>query len=252
MTLRSKSFWSAGVTAAAVTTSAAFADLLFYESFNFTPGTSPNGTLTEGSNPNGVINANLAPTTIAAGSLQNPMALPSTGNRFSGQTPSVFLNTNFTYDAAGNVLWGSFLAKNVGSNGFPSGLDMSVNSTTANNQNIGVYFYQFFAGVGVNGILGTPFVNYRTDGQAQLFVFRADQDSFDLWVNPLSTNLGAPAYTTAMSPITRINRLRFNVSGTNDLDEVRLGTTQFDVMLPSPSAAALLGLGGLLAARRRR
>ncbi len=243
---------TAALAAAVATTTPAVGQVIFYEPFDFPTGVYPTGSLPE-PNPNRVENMDVVPTLIAAGSLSNPWALPGSINRFSGLAPSFGLSTNFTYDnSANNTIWGSFLVQNVGSTNMPTGLDFSVNTTTANNQNIGVYFYTPFAGVGVNGILGTPAVSYRTDDQAQLFVFRADQNSFSLWVNPESANLGTPAYTTPIASIVRINSLRMAVAGANDLDEVRLGTSQSDVMIPTPAAAGLLALGGLMATRRRR
>ncbi|MEJ5238671.1 PEP-CTERM sorting domain-containing protein [Limisphaera sp. VF-2] len=115
-----------------------------------------------------------------------------------------------------------------------------------------------------------------TSGQVYLVVWRyryvdgADNDELALWVNPPAGSFGAaessvPAptvVTTTGADDVGINSFHFTVrstgqaqyngGGTYALDELRVGTTWASVVVPEPSAAALLGLGGLALWRLRR
>lgn len=132
------------------------------------------------------------------------------------------------------------------------------------------------AKVANNDIAWTP--DSLTSGQVYLVVWRyryvdgADNDELALWVNPPAGSFGAPessvpaptVVTTTGTDDVGINSFHFTVrstgqpqyngGGTYALDELRVGTTWASVVVPEPSAAALLGLGllGLWQLRRFR
>lgn len=97
----------------------------------------------------------------------------------------------------------------------------------------------------------------------RMLVFRAtntggNYNSISLFVDPSSLSEPAPDATSAFdSGIPTFShfvaRSAFHELGdTFVIDNIRIGTTWEDVVVPEPSAIVLLGLGGIAALRRRR
>jgi len=86
--------------------------------------------------------------------------------------------------------------------------------------------------------------------------YNFDTGESKLWVNPVSfasTSISAPG--TASTAIAAFGFRQANPSvGTSSqtIDNLNVGTDFGDVVIPSPGALALIGLGGLFAGRRRR
>ena len=81
-------------------------------------------------------------------------------------------------------------------------------------------------------------------------------ETLTLYAPDTNLNLGAPIATLATASNltqTGFNNLAVQLKDTSKVDEIRFGATSADVLpIPEPGSLALLGLGGLLIARRRR
>lgn len=81
-------------------------------------------------------------------------------------------------------------------------------------------------------------------------------ESLTLYAPDLNLNLGTAILTWTDIPNlnqTTFDNLALQFKDTPQLDEIRFGATSADVLpVPEPGSLALLGLGGLLIARRRR
>jgi hypothetical protein len=81
-------------------------------------------------------------------------------------------------------------------------------------------------------------------------------DTINIYLPDTDLNLGAVVSTQTAS----VNQAAFDTltfmdkaaSPRDQIDEIRFGETSADVLVPEPGSLALLGLGGLLIARRRR
>lgn len=87
-------------------------------------------------------------------------------------------------------------------------------------------------------------------------VWGAGSETIELYAPDANLNLGSAitSLTTAGNLTqTSFNNLAIQFKDTSRVDEIRFGATSADVLpVPEPGSLALLGLGGLLIARRRR
>ncbi|MFP4052634.1 MAG: PEP-CTERM sorting domain-containing protein [Phycisphaerae bacterium] len=107
-----------------------------------------------------------------------------------------------------------------------------------------------------------------TLGETYLFIVRgtkgtgiSPEDSFvDIWVNPADTSsvaaLGSPDFGTTGAKFGResgsYNSVTVSLSHQSRVDEIRMGESLNDVVVPEPATMSLLALGGLAGVLRRR
>gem|GEM_PF-2931651 len=121
-------------------------------------------------------------------------------------------------------------------------------------------------GSSLDGIYdGTTFtVTNWTPGQSYKLVGRLDFDAFGteqwtVWLNPTDESSIPQVVTSKELGYTSIGFTQmwyaiYNLNNTQDtyVDNLRIGSTWESAVLPEPSSLALLGMGGMAFARRRR
>jgi hypothetical protein len=264
----------AACVSAAVMGSAAWADLIVYDGFNYTVG----GTLESNDPPWIGLNSGTAPV-IAAGNLTVPDLAPPTGNRVTW--------------VSGNIKEASLLLSGTQTSGtvyysFPFQLSSVPTSTTYSfgfTQNSSTYGATIWLradgadgfNIAVGNRTSTPATGDYLATKFPLndtifvvgsyeFVPGTGNDVSRLWVNPSSATFAAetappPTLTgtggTDLSGIQGFLLRGASGSPAGTMDELRIGTSWAAVTpVPEPSGMLLAGLGGLLAAgyavRRRK
>lgn len=106
----------------------------------------------------------------------------------------------------------------------------------------------------------TDLIN-RWSGDRLLIVGRIDwgaddlaNESITLYAPDTNLVLGAGKTWSSIAALDQsaFDTVAFSMAGGADIDEIRFGATSGDVLVPEPGSLALLGLGGLAFARRRR
>ena len=156
---------------------------------------------------------------------------------------------------AGNELWVSFMEQSLGAGtGAFVSLDPSggAGSITVTKDAGGAIT------LGAGGLLA-PGGFSAGPGNTDFFVLGLSQFSgtttVDLFLNP-GLALGPPSASLSVAAPYLLTQLYFRTDPTQELDEIRIGTTRPDVAAaaPEPGTALLLGLGtiGIAWLRRRR
>lgn len=101
----------------------------------------------------------------------------------------------------------------------------------------------------------------RWPGPTGLFVGKIEWGADDLAAETITLyapdaalNLGSAlvSWETPALDQSAFDTVAFQLKGSGGIDEIRFGATSGDVLVPEPGSLALLGLGGLAVARRRR
>jgi len=232
------------------------AQVVFYESFNFTTtdlGTQSGWTNVNSGDTVGTVSGNLSVSGLAA----------STGNRVAFDAAGIDPHRTYTAINSGTV-WFSFAFQVSGlgslnaTGGYFAGLgaNTSLFSSTIWTRSDGAGFdigvSNNTAVPGTNWTAGTTAIN-TTQFVVGNFDLAADTSAF--WINPSSSDFGTVSAPTAtfsgLSGTTRTTLDRFFIrqDGTTatpfvQLDELRVGQDWASVTpIPEPSTYALLGLG---------
>jgi hypothetical protein len=236
---------------------AAWASSLVYEGFQYLPGqtlpTMAGGTGWAPGTWTGSLQMVDAPPT-----LQYPSALSSNGDALLNPAPGeAFRSFLMPLSNAGSELWVSFMEQSLaaGTGAFlsldPSGGGGSGSITVSKDTGGAVT-------LGVGGLSSLAGFSTGT-GSTDFFVLRLSQFSgtttVDLFLNP-GLALGPPSASLSVAAPYLLTQLYFRTDPTQELDEIRIGTTRPDVAAaaPEPGTALLLGLGtiGIAWLRRRR
>jgi len=188
--------------------------------------------------------------------LQYPSALPSNGDALSNPAPGeAFRSFLMPVTNAGSELWVSFMEKSlVGGTGAFVSLDPSggggagsitVSKDTASAVTLGA------------GGLFAPGGLSAGPGITDFFVLRLSQFSgtttVDLFLDP-GPALGAPSASLTVAAPFVLTQFYFRTDPSQELDEIRIGTSLVDVAaaVPEPGTVLLFGLGAVGIARVRR
>ncbi|MEM1211586.1 MAG: PEP-CTERM sorting domain-containing protein [Planctomycetota bacterium] len=158
----------------------------------------------------------------------------------------------------GNAVYFSFLTAVVGDGSRVFGL-------TTSDTNFGFRLFRDagfwrvqIGGVGVTSTVSTDNFDGLVVGRITM---KDGNDDFEIWFNPDDISSEAALGTADIQFLDGANTPNFNrfrLEGGNfptdlQFDEIRLGTTFADVVpIPEPGSLALIGLGGLVIAARRR
>jgi hypothetical protein len=126
-------------------------------------------------------------------------------------------------------------------------------------------FRQTFDLTGYDPASANLTIRWAADDSGQIFpisrswipAFRLNNGSFVNYPgsspgNPVSTYDFSMPQSITSGFVAGLNTIDFYVQGNGQTDGFGLEVVSFTAAIPTPGAAALLGLGGLLAARRRR
>ena len=207
--------------------------------------------------PNGLVNGGTQATRF-----QPTTDLPDQGSFISRALPSMT-----------GTLYMSLLIRHengIGSDDFVN-FQVSDGATGNNSSALGVGIRNaggnpFFARVGSSGNATTNASTNAVENVTYLLVAKFSKDGSsnynrtDLFINPTSTsepitaNASATFGGTGISQLTLFSVRNFQPEANDTIffDELRFATTFEDALVPEPGSFALLGLGGLLVARRRR
>lgn len=180
--------------------------------------------------------------------LAQPLALPSTGLEVGG-----LFNSARPLSNSLNLpeYWASFqINSSPGNDQVWLGFDLVPNQTPLVwfGRRLNTYFIQQNGSSAVTGGVASPV------GTTDLVVARFRQaglfTNVDLWVN--TNNFASPPLVAAVVPTVPYSWVNMQVQPGLFADEVRIGTTAFDVStVPEPASLGLLAVAGLALLRRR-
>jgi hypothetical protein len=247
--------------------------LIVYDGFNYSPVGAPISGQSGGAGWSGPWGGSLAAGYfIGSGSLASPFPGEGTsGNMLSTGVSTgnkgTLRNLASSLGTPGTTDYFSFLIQPTGTvgNGFDDGhMGLSIlgtlNSLFCGKPGVGAVNPNLYDIETGGGITRAPTTVAAVSGQTVLMVVRADftavNDTFTLYINPLSTTEPAtPSAVLGGFSVGTVTGLQVSGPGAFNFDELRVGTT-FASVVPEPSSIAMLVIGmlGLLGtgvARRR-
>jgi hypothetical protein len=248
----------------------ASAAVVLSESFNYNPGgLNGQGGWTAAA---GATIVDPTPDVTANGMNGGNRALQLVGNSadqavhaFAAQTGDVFFSFLFRFDSGSLTdndflaLWVDNLATGGGDHGTVPNIGLKVDQG-AGADTLPDYFTRLQGG---NEAYSTQaFLDEPVQIVGRLYKeSSANYNRFALWINPDGSDFGSPdALATIGGSVSTVSRLGFRTAtlSTGDVllvDELRVGTSFEDVIVPEPSSLAIwggIGLGALILARRRK
>ena len=273
MKLQTTSLLTAATACAALAAGSANAEILFSDDFSasgsgsgFAGSSTWSGDIAHSNAPpSGAVNLSGGELTVTNGQANNTntrthRALAS-GINMNDTATDVWLSATIGYtgDATGNAWFGVSFFDDYVNSGSRGSEELFFGASTSND-------VWTFSANGSTTLTSNPAVNQYSSGIVTLLA-RIQDNQVDLWINPSDTSSeGALLAITpnASSSVsfdagTSLNALRFG-AGTNasgdDLSQLTvsniIAATTFAEAIPEPGSLALLGLGSLLVASRRR